>query len=181
MLFSVLGRVFSQVRYIQIAILVAGLALSVAILLPNTAVILQVLQSQSIGIGAKLSFLGSMYGAFFTNFTLFSAFYTLTIASLFGMNSALLVYYVRRRQAVVSNTGGHTAGVLGVVSGIFGVGCAACGSVIISSVLVLVGAGGLLTVLPFHGAEFGVLGVIFLSLSVYQLSKRIADPMVCPS
>jgi len=67
------------------------------------------------------------------------------------------------------------------VSGIFGVGCAACGSVIVSSLLLLVGAGGVLTILPFHGAEFGVLGIIFLWFSIYQLSKRIDDPLVCPS
>ena len=181
MLLSVLGRVFSQVRYIQIAILVAVPALSVAILLPNVSVILQVLRSPSVDIGSKLSFLGSMYGTFLTNFTLFSAFYTLVIVILFGVNSALLTYYIRRRQAAVSNTSGHAAGILGVVSAIFGVGCAACGSVIISSVLVLVGAGGLLALLPFHGAEFGVLGAVLLAVSVYQLSKRIDDPLVCPS
>lgn len=180
MLLSVLGRVFSQVRYMQVAILIAAMALSVAILLPNISVILQVFQSSSIGLGTKLQFLGSMYGVFFTNFTFFTAFYTLTIAFLFGVNSALLAYYIRRRQKVVSNTSGHTAGFLGVVSGIFGIGCAACGSVIISSFLVLFGVGGLLAILPFHGAEFGALGIIFLLISIYQLSKRINDPLVCP-
>jgi hypothetical protein len=181
MLLSVSKRVFTQTRYIQIAILVAVLALSVAILLPNVSVIVQVLQSSNIDVAAKLIFLGSMYGALFTNFTLFSALATLAISTLFGINSALLAYYIRRRQAGVSNTGGHTAGVLGVVSGVFGIGCAACGSVIISSFLILFGAGGLLAILPFQGAEFGVLGVLLLSFSIYQLSKRIHDPLVCPS
>lgn len=181
MTLAVFRRVFSQARYLQIAILIAVLALSVAILLPNTAIIVQVFGSSSISLGAKMQFLGSMYGVFFTNFTVFSAFYTLTIALLFGINSALLTYYIRRRQTVVANTGGHAAGVMGVVSGIFGVGCAACGSVIVSSVLLLFGAGGLLTILPFHGAEFGVLGIFLLGFSIYQLSKRIYDPLVCPS
>ena len=181
MLFSVLRRVFSQVRYLQIAILIAALAVSVAILLPNISVILQVLQSPSIDVSAKLSFLGSMYGAIFTNFALSSALATTAISSLFGINSALLAYYIRRRKTAVSNTSGHTAGILGVVSGVFGIGCAACGSVIISSVLLLFGAGGLLALLPFHGAEFGVLGVILLGFSMHQLAKRINDPLVCPS
>jgi hypothetical protein len=181
MLLSVLGRVFSQVRYIQIATLVAVLVLSVAILLPNMSVLLQVLQSPNVELGAKMSFLGTMYGALFTNFTLFSALITIAISTLFGINSSLLAYYIRRRQTGVSNTSGHAAGVLGVVSGVFGVGCAACGSVIISSLLVLFGASGLLAMLPFHGAEFGVLGVTLLWFSIYQLCKRIHDPLVCPS
>jgi hypothetical protein len=173
--------VFSQVRYIQIALLVAALALSVAILLHNVSVILQVLQSPNIETGAKLSFLGSMYGAIFTNFTFMSALTTTAISCLIGINSALLAYYIRRRQTGVLNASGHTAGILGVVSGVFGVGCAASGSVIISSLLVLFGAGGLLAMLPFHGAEFGALGVILLWFSMYQLGKRIHDPLVCPS
>jgi hypothetical protein len=157
------------------------LVLSVAILVPNTTVILQVLQSSNIDLVTKFKFIGSMYGIFFINFTLFSAFSTLAIASLFGINSALLTYYIRRRQTVVLNARGHAAGVLGVVSGLFGVGCAACGSVIVASLLALVGAGGLLTLLPFQGAEFGFLGVFFLAFSIYQLSIRINDPLVCPS
>jgi hypothetical protein len=47
--------------------------------------------------------------------------------------------------------------------------------------LLLFGAGGLLALLPFHGAEFGVLGVILLGFSMQQLAKRINDPLVCPS
>jgi hypothetical protein len=179
MVFSVLQRVFTEARYTQIAALLAVVALSTAILIPNTAIIVQVFQSTEIRLVAKFAFLGRMYGILFTMFTIFAALYTVVISILFGINSSLLVYYIRRRQTNVSNTSGHTAGVFGVVSGLFGVGCAACGSVIVSGLLALVGAGGLLALLPLHGAEFGVLGVMLLSYSVYQLSKRISDPLVC--
>jgi hypothetical protein len=173
-------RVFTQALYIKIATLVASVALSVAILLPNTAILWQIFSSSSVTFGAKLQFLLSVYGSLFTNFSSFSAVYTVTISVLFGLNSALLVYYiVRRRGTGLSNAGGNTAGFFGLVSGFFGIGCAACGSVIVSGLLTLFGAGGLLALLPFHGAEFGLLGVILLSFSVFQLCKRISDPLVC--
>lgn len=181
MLLTVLRRVFIQARYIQIAALVSLVALSVAILVPNTDIILQVFASSELSLGTKFIFLGSMYGILFTNFSVLSAVYTVVIALLFGINSALLTFYIRRRQSKVTNTHGHTAGVMGVVSGLFGVGCAACGSVILSSILTLLGAGGLLAALPLHGAEFGILGVLLLGFSVYQLCIRINDPLVCPS
>lgn len=182
MVLRVLGQVFSQARYIAIATLVAATALSVAILLPNTAILSRVLQSQSIGWAAKFSFLGNMYQSLFTNFTIFSALSTVAIAVLLGINTALLTYYIRRRrkQAPSSSKRGHAAGLLGTVSGLFGIGCAACGSVIISGALTLLGGGWLLSMLPLHGAEFGLLGVLLLGYSVYQLCKKISDPLVCP-
>lgn len=182
MLWSVLRRVFSRARYVLIAVGIAFLALSVAILLPNTAIIVQILGSAQVDVGSKLAFLGSMYGALFTNFTVLSALFTVAIALLFGVNSALLAYYIRRRQrqVPVAGSSANAAGILGAVSGVFGIGCAACGSVIISGVLTLLGGGWLLAFLPLHGAEFGLLGVLLLSFSVYQLSKRINDPLVCP-
>jgi hypothetical protein len=173
-------KVFSQAQYIQIAASIAFIAISVAILLPNTAVLWQVFSSPAITFLAKMQFLLSVYGSLFTNFTFFSALYTVGITLLFGINSALLVYYIaRRRSPNYSNVRGNTAGFFGLVSGLFGIGCAACGSVIISGLLALFGAGSLLALLPFHGAEFGLLGVILLSFSVFQLCKRIADPLVC--
>jgi len=81
----------------------------------------------------------------------------------------------------VSNTSGHAAGLLGLISGAFGIDGAACGTVIISSVFVMFGVGGLLAALAFNGAEFGVLGMILPGFFIYQLSKRINDLLVCPS
>ena len=68
----------------------------------------------------------------------------------------------------------------GLVSGIFGIGCAACGTFIFTSVLTLFGVGGILAYLPFGGEEFGFLGVGLLLYSLYTLTKKITDPLVCP-
>ena len=72
------------------------------------------------------------------------------------------------------------AGIGGLVSGVFGIGCAACGTFIFTSVLALFGVGGILAYLPFGGEEFGFLGVALLVYSVYSLTKKITDPLVCP-
>jgi hypothetical protein len=172
-------KVFAQARYAQIAVLIAFLALSTAILLPNTAIIGQVFVSDNISLADKFAFLGTMYGSLVTNFSVLSAVSTVLISGLFGVNTALLTYYIRRRQTGSRNRKGNTAGFLGAVSGVFGIGCAACGSVIVSGLLALVGATGLLALLPLHGAEFGLIGVLLLMYSVYQLSRRINDPLVC--
>jgi uncharacterized membrane protein len=66
-----------------------------------------------------------------------------------------------------------------MISAVFGIGCAACGSVILTAILGIAGTGALLTWLPLHGLEFGVVGIILLSFSIYYLAKRINDPLVC--
>jgi hypothetical protein len=176
----VLRRVFRHVRYILGAVGVAFTVLSAALLLPNLSVIIQVVFSGSVSFSTKISFVASLYGSLFTNFTLLSVSFVVLTAGLFGINIALLTYYIRRRQIKSDNTEHHLASIGGIVSAAFGIGCAACGSVVLTAVFALFGGGGLLLLLPFNGAEFGMFGILLLLFSIYYLIRRIQDPIVCP-
>jgi hypothetical protein len=158
---------------------IALLVLSASLLLPNLGVITQVFGTSGIGWQVKASFLFSLYGSLFTNFSLLSALNLLLVSVFFGVNITLLVYYIRRQQTMSRNTGVHMSSIGGLVSGVFGIGCAACGSVIVTSLLGIFGASGFITLLPFHGAEFGFIGVILLAASIWYLIKKINDPLVC--
>jgi hypothetical protein len=177
---AVLHRVFSQTQYSVVAGGVVLLAISAALLLPHWQIIAQIGSSGSVGLWSKLSFLVSLYGTIGTSFTIFSGSILILSVVLFGINIALLIFYIRRRQST-SNAGGTASLVSlgGAVSAVLGIGCAACGSVILTAVLGLLGAGGLLVLLPFHGVEFGVLGVVLLLVSCWYLIKKIDDPLVC--
>jgi len=65
-------------------------------------------------------------------------------------------------------------------SGLFGVGCAACGTFVLSPVLSFVGASGLIALLPFGGEEFGALGVAMLAFSLVLTARKIGEPLACP-
>lgn len=179
MVLAVLRRVFGNFRYAQLAIVVAFLVLSAAILFPNREVVMQIFSSPAFSFGAKLAFLVSLYGALTTSFSAYSAVFTVSAAVLFGIDIALLVFYVRRRQAGSAGLSAEWNSLGGLISGVLGVGCAACGSVILTSIFAAFGAGGLLLLLPLHGAEFGLIGILFLLASIFQLAKRINDPLVC--
>lgn len=178
---SVLKTVFSNLMYPLIAVTVSLLVFSFAVWLPNFSLLGQVLHPDSAGtISEKANFVFSLYGSIGTNFTAVSAGYTIAIAILFGMNIALLSYYIARARGGVRGVGTTgAAGVGGLVSGIFGIGCAACGTFILTSVLTLFGASGYLAILPLGGEEFGFLGVGLLIYSIYILTKKINDPLVC--
>ncbi|MCA9362414.1 hypothetical protein KC906_03485, partial [Candidatus Kaiserbacteria bacterium] len=126
---AVLQRVFRHPRYVVSALLVMFLSFSAALLLPNLTALKQVWLSGSVGFGVKLQFLLSLYGSLGSNFSFFSATMLVITAVLFGINIALLTFYIRRRQEVSHTTTAHWASIGGAVSAILGIGCAACGTV----------------------------------------------------
>ena len=180
MFWGVIRRVFLRPFYILLALLVAALTLSGLLLLPNKAVLFDVLFSSAVTVSAKFSFVVSLYGSLGTNFTFLTASYTVLISLLMGVNVSLLWYYGARarRLSKVDRTITLTS-IGGFVSGLFGVGCAACGTILVAGLLKLLGIAWLLTYLPLHGAEFGVVGVGLLAFTTYLLAKRISDPLLC--
>lgn len=175
---SVFKQVFGRVRYSLAAVLISFLVFTFAVWLPNIKLIIEILLSNTASISEKIQFLFSFYGSIATNFTIVSASYTIVIAILFGISMALLVYYVKEKRTIMAGNGA-VVGVGGLISGIFGIGCAACGTFILTSLLAAFGAGGVLAYLPFGGEEFGFLGVGLLAYSVYIILKKINEPAVC--
>lgn len=177
---KVLYTVFQRPIYTLSAFLVALVVFAFATWLPNTQLIIHIVPDHTISFSDKVSLLGSLLWSIQTNFTNASASYTIAIAVLFGVNIALLVYYIRRMRGGLKGAQSTGAiGLGGLVSGIFGIGCAACGSFILTSVLALISAGGAITLLPFGGKKFGFLGVGLLLYSAYALTKKINNPLVC--
>lgn len=100
------------------------------------------------------------------------------ISALFALNISLLIYYLALTKSRVSKTDlGKSS--FGLVLGIIGVGCASCGSLFVLSLLTFLGVGGILSALPLHGEEFGIIGVLLLLYSNYSVMKKINDPLVC--
>ena len=95
------------------------------------------------------------------------------------LDIAFVTYHLREHGLSVKEGGGSAAG---VVLGVLGAGCAACGSAILVGLLSLVGATGLLTLLPFEGLEFTALAVGVLVLSMYWLADGMRGGEIrgCP-
>ncbi len=177
-----LRQVFTEARYVLLATTTGLAVFIVATWLPNLGLVWQIVASGSVPLADKASILVALIGSIATNFTVFSALSTIAIAVLFGANVAMIAYYFGLRRRLVGQPGqaGTVASLGGLASGFFGVGCAACGTFVLSPVLTLVGASGLVALLPFGGEEFGALGVALLGFSLVITAKRIAEPVACP-
>ncbi len=171
-------RVFRKPVYVLIALIVGALVLSAAILFPNFSLIFSVWSQTDISFANKFNLLVELLGALKTNFSAVSATYTVGISILFGMNISMLMYFLRRRSIEIKKSD-VSVGFLGIASGVIGVGCAACGSLVLTSILSIFGATWVLAYLPLKGEEFGILGIILLVVSLHRISKRIQDPSVC--
>jgi len=177
-LWSSVLSVFFRPKYVGIASATAALVFSIAVWLPNYSLIFQIFASNSIVVSDKAGFLWGLYGSLATNFTAVSATYTVLISVLFGLNIALFTYYIKQRQGTIDGNA-SALGIGGLVSGFFGIGCAACGTFVLTSLLSVVGGAGALAFLPFGGEEFGVIGVGLLFYSLYKLAQMIEAPKVC--
>lgn len=172
MLFT-LKRVFARPLYIGLSMLVGFLIFTAStILIPNWSLLVQIVSSASMSLLDKLTIILQLYGSITTNFTVFSASVTLLLSLLVGINLALFVYAVKQRAGSWASS---TTSIGGLAGGLFGVGCAACGSLVVTAVLPGV-LGAAVTTLPFGGEEIGVIGLVLVGVSIYYLVQDITTP-----
>ncbi len=173
------GQVFTYPAYIALAGVLAILAFLLAVWLPNLGLMAQVFSDSNAPLEAALGIALSLVGGIGTNFSLLSAGYTIAIAVLFGLTIAMITYFVKQRRVAAAGKS-IAIGSGAMLSGIVGIGCAACGSLVLGVVLPSLGAAGALAVLPLNGEEFGILSVALLLASLSLISKNIAESIACP-
>ena len=173
------GQVFASPSYIALAGVLAILAFLLAVWFPNLGLIAQIFSGSNAPLAATLGIALSLLGGIGTNFSLLSAGYTIAIAVLFGLTTAMIAYLVKQRRIAAAGQS-IAIGSGAAVSGVLGFGCAACGSLIVGVVLPSLGAAGALAALPLNGEEFGILSVVLLFVSLLLVSKNIAESIACP-
>ncbi len=178
MVTTALRKVFRRPAYLLLALAASAMLFALAVWLPNLRLVITILGSPDTSLVQKLTIPFSLLGAIATNFNRLAAASTVAIAVLFGVNLALVVYFLRRRIAAVKRSGVAT-GLLGVASGALGMGCAACGSLLLTVSLTLGGASSILTRLPFGGGEFEALGVLLLVAAIRLTARQIQNPAAC--
>lgn len=94
-----------------------------------------------------------------------------------GINLAITYVYLKTRGELILKSGLYTG--FGLVLALLGIGCAACGTAFLSLLLGFLGFSTMLSILPYQGQEIGYIGLIFLVMATYFLSKKMSAPNVC--
>jgi len=94
-----------------------------------------------------------------------------------GINISLAYTYMRLRGQIILRSGLYSG--IGVFMAFLGIGCAACGTALLSILLGFFGLSAMLNLLPYQGQEIGYIGLIFLSIASYSLAQKVSAPNVC--
>lgn len=169
-MWQALKQVFSQTTYTISAIVVAVLIFSTSLWLPNLPLITQIVTEADMSFFGILLFLFTLLGSVTTSFTVLSASMLAITASLIGVYVSLVMYHLRQRGGGRLSFG---TGFIGLVSGLIGVGCVACGSLLLTSLLSFGTATAVLGFFPLKGMEFSIIGIILLVASIITIAREI--------
>jgi hypothetical protein len=97
------------------------------------------------------------------------------LALLFSINIVVTVFYFKRRRVALGNKSTFVAMTLAAL----GAGCAACGGVLISSILSTTSAMGVLALLPFVGSFFMYIAIALLLYSISSTLVKVSSPLTC--
>lgn len=160
--------------------LVAGIVgLSVFVLTQNLTLVGDVIVGGSLPFSNRLAVLIGLYPFLGTSFSVVSGLALLLVATLLGVDLAMVAYHIREHGLSLESGGGSAVGAL---LGTLGAGCAACGPALLVGLLSLVGAAGALTLLPFDGLELTGLAAVALVLSIFWIADGMRGGMIrgCP-
>jgi len=174
---GVLYRVYRQPAYGLVTLVVAFITLSSLLLLPSFSSLVAFLGS-SASLADKVAFVVALYGALGSNYTILSGVTFIFLALLFGVNTALFLYLVKKNRTKAKRIASHSS-IVGGLAAFFGFGCAACGSAAVVALLQLLGLAWLIHYLPLKGSELGLVGVGLLVFLSHSLMKKINAPAVC--
>ena len=168
-------RAFSRVSTWAIAVSATMAAYLALAWIPAVPLVTHVLLAP-LPVPERASLIADMLIASSLDFMRLSDAMTLVVPLLVGVNAALLVFALRLSRVT---RGAETGSLIASAAGLFGIGCAACGSTLFASLMTIIGAGSLV-LLPFGGDEVGYLGVALLCISIALLARSIARPPTCP-
>lgn len=173
---SIVFKIFSQSKYLILSILVSLSLVIFAIWLPNLHLITKTMTSVTLSFWQKTNLITSLLGSFDTNFTPLSRVITVSISALAGIQVSLLTYYLRQSITIQKEMG---ISFFGILASLLGVGCASCGSVILTTILGLGSTSIILGAFPLKGQEFSILGISILLLAIYLTVKKLNKPLIC--
>lgn len=168
--------VFSQKIFLLFSFLVSIFLILINIIILNNGVVSFLFKSDFLDNKTRLNIIKSAVINTGDLLSKTDIFFTIIIVILAGISVSMLIFFIKHKIKKGYESG---LSLLGIVLSFFGVGCASCGAVILSSFLGLSASVAILGFLPLHGVEFLIGAIVLLFWSIYNLSKKIQNPDLC--
>lgn len=171
-----ISTILRKPKYFVLTVMVVLGMIAFAAWLPNLHLITKTMTSETMTLWQKTNLLTALLGSLETNFTPLSRALAVISATLTGIQISLLVYYLRQSARIQTEMG---VSMVGIATSLLGVGCASCGSVLLTSLIGFGTATTVIGVLPFKGQEFGFIGLGILVIAISYTVKKINQPFIC--
>ncbi len=165
--------------YLVLAFVASLAALAIFAIPQNWSLFVDLVLSGTLPVAARARLVLELLPFVGTSFTIAQGLVLVVAAVLAGLNIALATYHLREHRVSLRAGSGSVGG---IILATLGAGCAACGTAILAGLLSLVGAAGILTVLPLEGLEIALLAVGFIGLSIWWLADGMRGGEIagCP-
>jgi hypothetical protein len=164
-------RILAKPGYAFLAGIVGIVFLYFSAFLPVRSFIGLILSFDHVSLGEKIKTVVTVpFESLPLNFLGASLVLIIITAVLVGINVALLAYLIRERVSSYKHSG---LTMLGMVSAVIGIGCSACGSVVLTTLFSLSATSAIIGFLPLHGLEFSLVSVGLLILSLWLEVRKI--------
>lgn len=164
-------RVLSKPPYAALSGAVAVLSLSAIVIAQNGELFVRIVLLSQLPLDNRLHVLLAMYPFLGTSFELLTGALFLVVATLIGIDIALLTYHFREHGISLRSAAGGTAGTAVALVGALGAGCIVCGTSVLAGLLSVVGITGGILVLPLEGVEFTLLAIISVIISIFWITE----------
>lgn len=172
-----LRRVYERPGYMVLSLFVALVVFALSVYTINYDFIHFAVASGLFSMGEQWRLLADIAQAYYTAIGLESQIGIVLVALFSAINISFFVYYMRNR---ISKQRAAGIGMVGIITGFFGIGCGACGSVLLTTLFGLGATTQVLGVLPLQGFEITLLSMTLLLGGSIFLAHKIQDPAVCP-
>ncbi len=171
-----LQLVFKKAVSYVIAVVAAALFVTIVVIVTQFQVLRYLFTAPTFTFLDKMNAFFASFGALQTNFGSIQKIILVLSAILFGITIASVVYYARRQFKAVRSAG---YSMIGAVIGILGVGCSACGSVIITAVLGTSASLFVAQYFPLKGLEFSIIGLVIMVFALRSILDKVVTGGTC--
>jgi len=171
-----LRSAFSRPRGVIAFVLGASVIWAIASWLRNFSLLGLIFTNPSWTLGERVAFFFLGWATPFLNTSTLTFVFLMASTMLAGVQTAFVFAIVSDKARAAKAAG---KGVIGSFLALLGVGCSACGSIILTTILGAGATTGLLAFLPLGGSEFAILGALILLMLVLYTARQIARPSIC--
>ena len=173
-----LWHIYSRPLNWVITLFIIFVIFTAIVMINNYAFIQTILASDNLSWVSKLKAVLISYQSLNATISMFSVVSITSLCILFGVQTMVIISVFNERRKSFPLRGG-ALGIFGMISGLFGAGCAACGSIFLGSIFASGATLAVLSWLPFGGEELGVVGMIVILFSLWKLLGFYKSPMTC--